>query len=164
MHLTDWLPERTLPDASTEHGSFLFLIGVILNQNISGELAWRGVERLSRRIETHPRYLARHPAGRLESALRRAPAIHPFGATMARAIGEAAVVIRDEYGCDTRRLWREAATGGDLRTRLTRFRQIGRHKADVAVYLLTEVYGETDAGSGIQIEERCPALLAYLAQ
>lgn len=162
MPTADWLPDRKLPDASTERGSFLFLIGVILNQNISGELAWRGVERLSERINIDPRYLAQHPVDRLEAALRDSPAVHPFGATMAAAIRDAAAMVRDEYRCDTRRVWREAAGAGDILARLTRFRQIGRHKAEVAMYLLTEVYREVDAGSVIRIQDRCPALLAYL--
>lgn len=162
MPTADWLSDRRLPNASTKRGSFLFLIGVILNQNISGDLAWRGVERLSGRINTDPRNLARQSLDLLESTLRRSPSIHPFSATMAAAISEAAVTVRDQYQCDTRRLWREAAAPGDIIARLTRFRQIGRHKAEVAMFLLTEVYGETDAGSGTQIQDRCPALLAYL--
>lgn len=161
--MTDWLSHRDLPDASTEHGSFLFLAGIILNQNISGELAWLGVRRLSRRVDTHPRELSRRSAGELEVILRRSPAIHPFTATMALAITEAAAAVRDHYQCDARRLWREATGTSDVIARLTGFRQIGRHKAEVAMFLLAEVYGETDAGREIDIENRCPALLAYLA-
>jgi uncharacterized HhH-GPD family protein len=161
--MTDWLAHRDLPDAATERGSFLFLAGIILNQNISGELAWLGVKRLSRRVDMDPRHVSRRSADELEVILRRSPVIHPFTATMALAITEAAVVVRDHYQGDTRRLWREAAGAADVIVRLTRFRQIGQHKAEVAMFLLAEVYGETDAGSGIDIEERCPALLSYLS-
>src|SRR5256885_24090 len=128
--MTDWLPDRKLPDASTERGAFLFLIGIILNQNISGDLAWRGVDRLSQRVDAHPRLLAEHPVGRLETTLRRAPAIHPFAATMALAIIEASAEVRDNYRCDARLLWRDATSTTEVMTRLLRFRQIGRHKAE----------------------------------
>lgn len=161
--MTDWLAHRDLPNASTEHGSFLFLTGIILNQNISGELAWLGVKRLSRRVDMDPQQVSRCSADELEAILRRSPVIHPFTATMAQAITEAAAVVRDQYQGDARRLWRESTGKGDVIARLTSFRQIGRHKAEVAMFLLAEVYGEVDAGSGIDIEERCPALLAYLS-
>lgn len=161
--MTDWLVDHKLPDATTERGAFLFLIGIILNQNISGELAWLGVKRLSRRVDTHPRALALRQTDELEAILRHPPAIHPFAATMARAIAEAAVLVRDHYHYDTRRLWREASGVDETIARLARFRQVGRHKADVAVFLLTEVYHELHADRPIYIEDRCPALLTYLS-
>lgn len=160
--MKDWLPDGKLPDASTEKGAFLFLIGVILNQNISGELAWRGVARLSERTSMRPQSLNRGSTEALVPHLQRTPAIHPFASTMSRAIVEAAGVVCQEYRGDTRLLWRQGVSVEDVISRLTRFRQVGRHKAEVAVYLLTAVYGELAVAPPAGVELACPALISYL--
>ncbi|WP_163512150.1 hypothetical protein [Fodinicola acaciae] len=159
--MSDWLPDGKLPDVATKHGSFLFLVGTILNQNISGELAWKGVARLSERVSLAPEQLVACPLDELTDKIRQAPSIHPFATAMARAIHAAADRVCEQYDGDARSLWRQTASADHVATRLIQFRQIGQHKADVAVFLLTTVYGELDtAPEGV--EHACPSLLAYL--
>lgn len=160
MH--DWMPDIKLPDATTEQGGFLFLVGVILNQNISGELAWRGVIRLSERTDMRPQALRLRLVGEVEAALRCAPAVHPFAGAMARAIVAAAEQVCSKYQGDARLVWRSASSPAELLTRMTSFRQIGRHKAEVAMFLLTAVYAEWDMSTSTRMERTCPALLTYL--
>jgi len=151
-----------LPDVATKQGAFLFLVGVILNQNISGELAWRGTARLSDRIDLHPRNVTKYSPDEVEVVLRRTPAIHPFASAMSRAIIEAAERVCRDYLADARLLWQDSPSQGEFLTRMTCFRQIGKHKAEVAMFLLTTVYGALNANTNIDIEQMCPALISYL--
>lgn len=160
--MADWMLDGKLPDATSKKGAFLFLVGVILNQNISGELAWRGVARLSERTNMQPHSLTKRSGEELVPYMQRAPAIHPFASTMSRAIVEAAELVCQRYDGDTRLLWRQATSTEEVVSRFTRFRQVGRHKAEVAVFLLTSVYGELDTTPPTGTERACPALLSYL--
>ncbi|MEU7525975.1 hypothetical protein AB0A74_09595 [Saccharothrix sp. NPDC042600] len=160
--MPDWMPDGKLPNAATENGAFLFLVGIILNQNISGELAWRGVARLSERTSMAPQHLAEGSASDLALFIQEAPAVHPFTSAMSRAIFEAAEVVCGKYDGDARLLWRQSTSAEEVMSKLTKFRQVGRHKAEVAVFLLTSVYGELDAEPPSGVERACPALLAYL--
>lgn len=159
--MTDWLLGGKLPDASTRRGAFFFLVGVILNQNISGALAWRGVSHLSARMELVPERIWRCSVLDLELSIKQPPAVHPFASAMAHAIRDAAEQVCRRYDGDARRIWRQADNVVDVAACLTSFRQIGQHKADVAVFLLSSVYGELDAASQ-GIEQVCPSLPAYL--
>jgi endonuclease III len=160
--MTDWMPGGRLPNASTEKGSFLFLVGVILNQNISGEMAWRGVARLSERTSLRPRHLMNTSVVDLTALIKIAPAVHPFAVAMSRAVVEAAELVCRECDGDARLLWRKAGSAEEAVVKLTTLRQVGRHKAEVAVFLLTSVYGELDSVPRIEIGRSCPALFAYL--
>lgn len=160
--MADWLPDGKLPDASTKRGSFLFLVGIILNQNVSGEQAWRGVDRLSKRVDARPERLVERSPEELGDILRQAPVIHPFVDTMAEAIAGAAEHVCRDYQGDVRRLWRRARDHQDVISRMTGFRQIGKHKAEVAVFLLTTVYGELGGNPPPDVATACPALLSYL--
>jgi hypothetical protein len=162
--VTDWLPDGKLPDASTKDGAFLFLVGVILNQNISGELAWRGVARLSDRTDLRPQNLLGISVCAFEPLFTHPPAVHPFAATMARAVLEAAERVCNEYRGDTRLLWRGAADSQDVANRLRRFRQIGSHKSDVAVFLLVSVYQELSTSPSPTVPHACPSLISYLGR
>lgn len=162
VDVRDWLSDRKLPDATTRQGAFLFLVGVILNQNISGELAWRGVARLSERLDLRPQAIRGRSVADVETTLRQAPAVHPFAAGMARAVVSAADQVCREYQGDARSVWRTARTLPELNQRMTSFRQVGRHKADVAVFLLATVYAEWDTTTTPNVTESCPALLTYL--
>jgi uncharacterized HhH-GPD family protein len=161
--MRNWTHDGRLPDATHADEAFLFLIGIILNQNISGELAWRGVAQLSERLDLHPQNLVRLSREEIESTLRQPPAIHPFTTVMARAIAEAADRICRDYSADARHVWRTALSPSEVIERLTRFRQVGRHKAEIAVFLLTSVYGELTTSVPIDIGRSCPALLSYLS-
>lgn len=160
--MSDWMPDGKLPDATTEHGAFLFLLGIIFNQNISGELAWRGVARLSERLDLRPPELRLRSTDDVEVALRRAPVIHPFATAMARAVVDAAERVCSEYQGDARSLWRGAGSSTELTTRMTSFRQIGTHKAEVAMFLLASVYAERRVDKTTRVGQICPALLTYL--
>jgi uncharacterized HhH-GPD family protein len=160
--MPDWLPDGKLPDASTKRGAFLFLVGTILNQNISGERAWQNVARLSERIDLSPQGLSGYSSDDVEPLVHLAPAVHPFATAMSRAIVGAADQVRQDYSGDTRRLWRDAQSAEAVIDRMTTFRQIGKHKAEVAVFLLASVYKELPMRSEGRMETTCPALLTYL--
>lgn len=154
-----------LPDVETSDGAFLFLVGTILNQNIAGQQAWTGVARLADRGVTSPDVV--HVAERdvVLAAVQQAPMVHPFSQTMAEAIRAAATDVMNIYDGDARQLWQTAVTRHELLNRLVAFRQIGEHKADVAICLLAEVYSVVPRkyGSLDRISTLCPSVLDMLS-
>jgi uncharacterized HhH-GPD family protein len=157
-----WLHGDKLPAIATSEGAFLFLVGTILNQNISGEQAWRGVARLSERLEMHPVQIARRDRVEIESAIRQAPAVHPFATVMSRAILSAAQQVCRDYRGDARLIWRTSTGSREVARRLVGFRQIGQHKAAVATFLLATVYGEQEVSNVSAVGKICPAVLKYV--
>jgi uncharacterized HhH-GPD family protein len=131
-----------LPDLSQPQGDLTFLLGVILNQNIRSEVAWRGPVLLRQRLgHLDARRLAAMPHAELRDLLAVPAAIHPFAERMARNISGACSVLVERYGGRARNLWRGGPLLPELLRRLTELPGIGPHKAQVAVFLLQQQYG-----------------------
>ena len=150
--------QQQLPDITDQLGAFHFVVGIILNQQISGERAWRGVESLADRVDLSPRSVATIDVHVLAHHLAQAPAVHPFTSAMGFAICDAGHRIVTEFGGDARNIWKNCDSHGLIK-RLTAFRQIGHHKALVARHLLTMGYGVISAGSEWHaVDILCPSL------
>jgi uncharacterized HhH-GPD family protein len=158
----------TLPDIHADGGDLSFLLGVLFNQQVRGEQAWLAPVRLRHRLgRWDSRYLASIGEGELAAVIRRGPALHPWGATMARnVLGTCALLVRD-YDGRARNLWADQPTGRALLTRLTALPGIGPHKARVAIALLTLEYGLSIGGDGARLTAEalasCPRLASVLS-
>jgi uncharacterized HhH-GPD family protein len=138
-----------------------FLFGVVLNQGQRAEKAWRGALELRQRLGTlEAGELARLPTEGWIRALREPVALHRFPKTMARYLRAACEVLARDYEGDARRLWSPAVAAGVLIRRLEDFPGIGRHKAEVAIFLLTVELGVCvlDDGTKVAPAESCPGL------
>ena len=155
-----------LPNVANLDDSFLFIVGTILNQNISGRIAWRNAYLLRDRIAVTPEGLCKSDADSVVRAIRGrpgSPAIHPFADVMADALLSAAMLVQETYGGDSRSVWRSAKSQADLEARFRRFRQIGPHKAQVAAFQLSEVYADQLSYApeypALSIESLCPSAI-----
>jgi uncharacterized HhH-GPD family protein len=82
------------------------LVGFALDQQVTVQQAFLGPLRLRERVGSiDPAKLA---AADLEPAFREKPAIHRFPAKMAERVHDLSVAIRDEYGGDAARVWKDA--------------------------------------------------------
>lgn len=154
-----YIGSQLLPDISQRDGAFHFLIGVILNQQISGEQAWRGVAALADRITLTATDVAMMGPDEVRTHISRSPAVHPFASAMAFAIYEAGEQVVSTYSGDARNIWRESADERDLLRRFSSFRQVGNHKAQVAHYLLVAGYGALPAHTtNRHVAALCPSL------
>jgi uncharacterized HhH-GPD family protein len=159
--LPDLLPDLTVPG-----GALSFLLGSLYNQQIRSETAWRAPRRLAERLGgLHAPDLANADLGRLTEIMREGPAIHPFASTMAARTIDMCDRLVDEYGGCASNVWADRPHGRELLNRLTGFTGIGRHKAAVAIALLTRHYGLSFAGSDALTDEAlssCPRLSEVL--
>lgn len=131
-----------LPDLTAADGDLMFLLGVLFNQQIRAEAAWKAPVRLKDRLgtldvaelaDTDPFVLAR--------MIREPPAIHPFATSMAAntiGICDRLIALFESRAVS---VWADHPDTPTLLRRLTGFPGIGRHKATVAIALLTHEYG-----------------------
>ena len=156
-----------LPDLDVLDGALAFLLGSLYNQQISSKSAWRAPGRLAERLGgLHAHDLAGADPRWLTAVMREGPAIHPFASTMASRTIDMGARLVEEYGGVATNLWADEPSGGELLTRLTGFAGIGRHKATVAIALLTRHYGLSVAGADVLTNEAlssCPRLREVLA-
>ncbi len=106
-----------------------FLIGFILDQQVTVQKAFRGPADLKERVGTlKPAELAALPLEQLEAAFSEKPALHRFPSAMAKRVREAMQIVTDEYGGNAARIWWEAEDIDDLGRRLTKIPGLGKGK------------------------------------
>ncbi len=123
--------------------AYLFLLGVVLNQQIRAEQAWQAPRQLMSRLCLGPATgklawsVHSIPPEAILAALTSPSHLHPFADSMSRNVCSATELVCKDYDGDTRQIWAQESTQAQVIDRLQRVRGIGRHKAEVAVYLLT---------------------------
>jgi uncharacterized HhH-GPD family protein len=131
-----------LPDLAADDGDLMFLLGILFNQQIRAEAAWKAPARLKERLGAlDVAELADTDPVALAAVMRNRPAIHPFATSMAaHTVGICDRLIA-MFDARADNLWADHPDATTLLHRLTAFPGIGRHKATVAIALLTREYG-----------------------
>jgi uncharacterized HhH-GPD family protein len=132
------------PDANrllrADNNAFLF--GVIFDQGISYERAWRAPLMLKRRLgHLNMKKLAGLPIVEIRMAVRGAKkgeALHRFPAKMARWLRAAARKLVGECHGNAGTIWRDCLTAGEAIEWLREFSGIGQKKAHMMARLLHE--------------------------
>lgn len=126
------------------------LIGMVLDQQITIEQAFRGPAELVRRlgidVPIDARQIASMDPARLTEAFSRRPSIHRYPASMATRVQELCRIVADDYGGDASRIWTEAETGTELRGRVEALPGFGARKARIFVALCGKQLGARPAG------------------
>ena len=118
------------------------LIGFVLDQQVTVQKAFAGPLELSRRLgHLDPARIAALDPERLSQVFRERPALHRFPGTMAERVQALCAMLADQYGGDGSRVWREAASGQDLVTRLGALPGIGDMKVRSLVATLVKQFG-----------------------
>jgi uncharacterized HhH-GPD family protein len=124
------------------------LIGMVLDQQIPLEWAFKGPLMLSQRLGRD--LDAADIAGRDPEALAKVfstpPALHRFPGSMAGRVQQLCRVIADDYGNDPARIWSEAADGKDLLKRIQALPGFGAQKAKIFLALLGKQLGVQPRG------------------
>lgn len=123
------------------------LIGMVLDQQIPLEKAFRGPQLLAERLDGP--FTARSIADCDPEVLRAAfvgpPALHRFPGSMADRVQAVCSVLLEQYDGDARQLWTEG-TGAEIRQRVEQLPGFGPQKARIFLALLGKQYGVTAAG------------------
>ncbi len=115
------------------------LIGFALDQQVPVPKAFSGPLAIRERVGTlDPAKLA---AIDLDPVFREKPAIHRFPSKMAERVHDLAAHVRDEYGGDAARVWKDARNGEELRANLEGLPGFGEMKVKALGSVLAKRYG-----------------------
>jgi uncharacterized HhH-GPD family protein len=133
-----------LPALDSTDGPLEFMIGVICNQAIRSEVAWRAAAGLRARLGHMDTWqFAAMDELDLAHVIRQRAALHPFASAMGRNITGTCRLLCERYDGKARALWNDFPAATGLVERFTAFPGIGKHKAEVALFLLAHEYGIT---------------------
>ncbi len=131
-------------DALLSKDPLALLIGMVLDQQVPLEKAFRGPYDLKERLgvaKLDARELAAWDTDQLVTAFVTPPALHRYPAAMARRVQELCRVVVDDYGGKPDRIWKKAVDGPDLLARVRALPGFGEQKARIFVALLGKQLG-----------------------
>jgi uncharacterized HhH-GPD family protein len=119
------------------------LIGMLLDQQFPMERAFSAPFDLCKRIGHEPTAdeLAGYDPEALVALFSERPALHRYPRAMAARVQELARIIATDYHGDAALIWRGAASGEDLLTRVAGLPGFGPQKARIFVALLGKRFG-----------------------
>lgn len=126
------------------------LVGMVLDQQITIEQAFRGpaelVDRLGLDVPLDAGRIASMDPDTLSEAFGRRPSIHRYPSSMAARVQSLCRIIAEEYGGDASRIWTDAQSGLELRRRLEALPGFGSQKARIFVALCGKQLGVQPPG------------------
>jgi len=130
-------------DALLSRDPLALLIGMVLDQQIPLEWAFKGplhmTQRLGRDLDAGD--IAARDPDELAKVFATPPAIHRFPGSMAGRVQQLCRVIADDYDGDAEAVWRDAKDGADLLKRVEALPGFGKQKAKIFVALLGKQLG-----------------------
>jgi len=133
------LPVTGDPDADRllVDDPFALLVGMLLDQQVPMEWAFKGPSTLRDRLGTlDVQAIAAMSDDDVEAVFRQKPALHRYPASMARRTHALAVHIADEYGSDAAAIWRGVDDPKELFARLRALPGFGEEKAKIFLAIL----------------------------
>lgn len=126
------------------------LVGMLLDQQVPMEWAFKGPHTLSDRLDgdLSAATIAAMDTEDFVALCARTPAIHRFPASMGRRIHSLCEQLLEEYDGDAARIWEEAADAKDLRRRLRALPGYGEEKTKIFIAILAKRLGVRPAGWG----------------
>ncbi|HSO96626.1 MAG TPA: HhH-GPD-type base excision DNA repair protein [Acidimicrobiia bacterium] len=143
------IPVTGDPDADRllAENPFALLVGMLLDQQVPMEWAFKGPATLQARLgRLDPATVADLSPDEVDTVFRAKPAVHRFPSAMAKRTHALARVIVDDYGGDTAAIWCDAPTGADLLARLRDLPGFGDEKAKIFLALLAKRLGVRPPG------------------
>ncbi|MFP5375689.1 MAG: HhH-GPD-type base excision DNA repair protein [Acidimicrobiia bacterium] len=142
------LSQHPEADALLSDDPLALLIGMVLDQQVPLEWAFRGPltikERLGGRLDAAE--IAAMGPDQLTRAFAGPPAVHRFPAANAKRVQELCRIVADQYGGEAADVWRTAADGADLLRRIKALPGFGDQKARIFVALLAKQLGVRPPG------------------
>ncbi len=130
-----WLTDDADANAVLSKDPLALLLGMLLDQQIPMEKAFRGPYDLQTRVG---KLDAADLAGRddLEEVFRQVPAIHRFPGSMAGRVRDLCAHLVEHHGGKAQNVWKGVKTGDELLERLTALPGFGDQKARIFLALL----------------------------
>ncbi|MDP9796978.1 putative HhH-GPD family protein [Catenuloplanes nepalensis] len=146
--MTFSLPIDAEANALLDRDPLAVVIGLTLDQQITMEKAFTSPWVLAQRLGHEPTAveLAGFDPEALLAIFAQPPALHRFPKAMAARVREVCRALVDDYDGDATALWKDAATGAELFTRIVALPGFGRQKAQILVALLGKQLGVRPPG------------------
>ena len=138
------IPVTGDPDADRllAENPLALLIGMLLDQQVPMEWAFRGPATLKARLGgLDARAIAEMSPDALDAVFRAKPALHRFPGSMAKRTHALAQHLVDEYDGDAAAVWRDVTSGDELFARLVALPGFGAEKAKIFQALLAKRLG-----------------------
>jgi len=137
------LPVEPAANELLSRSPLALLTAMLLDQQVPLEKAFSSPYQLTLRLGHEPtaRELAGFDPGALAAIFAQPPALHRFPKAMAARVQELGRQLIEHYDGDAEQVWTTAATGAELRDRLSRLPGFGAYKAQMTVALLGKQLG-----------------------
>ncbi len=142
------LAQDAAADGLLDRDPLALLLGMLLDQQVPMEKAFRGPHVLATRLGhgLDAAEIAGHDPDALAGLFAQPPAVHRFPGAMAKRTQALCAHLVEHYGGDAEAVWRDAADGGELLRRLSGLPGFGRQKAQIFLALLGKQRGVEPPG------------------
>ncbi|MFG3347904.1 HhH-GPD-type base excision DNA repair protein [Streptomyces sp. NPDC048018] len=143
------LAQQPEADALLGRSPLAALVGMLLDQQVPMEWAFSGPYTIATRMgrdDLDAHEIAAQDPEAFTALLSEKPAVHRYPGSMAKRIQQLCRFLADEYGGEAEAVWRDAATGAELRARLEALPGFGKQKAQIFLALLGKQYGVRPTG------------------
>ena len=138
------MPNAVLPvtgdadaDALLVADPFALLVGMLLDQQVPMEWAFRGPASIRERLGTlDPAAIAAMPVDDVEAVFRTKPALHRYPGSMGKRTHALAVHVVDTYGGDAAAIWTTTDDPAEVFARLRELPGYGEEKAKIFLAIL----------------------------
>ncbi|MFI7014218.1 HhH-GPD-type base excision DNA repair protein [Streptomyces sp. NPDC050164] len=149
MDVTLHLAQDPEADALLGRSPLAALVGMLLDQQIPMEWAFKGPATIAQRLGTDDldaHEIAVHDPEAFAALLSRKPAVHRYPGSMAKRIQQLCQYLVEHYDGDAEAVWKDAATGKELLKRLAELPGFGKQKAQIFLALLGKQLGVRPPG------------------
>ena len=147
---TGALPITGEPDADRllVENPFALLLGMLLDQQVPMEWAFRGPYNLERRlgVPLDATTVAALGEAKVEELFREKPALHRYPGSMGKRAHALAAHVLEHYGGDTAAIWRDAGSGEEVYERLRALPGYGEEKSKIFLAILGKRFGVAPPG------------------
>jgi uncharacterized HhH-GPD family protein len=135
-------------DRLLEHDPLALLIGMLLDQQVPMEWAFKGPATLRDRLggSLDARAIAAMDQEDFVAVCCRKPAIHRFPAAMGRRIHDLCTALVEDYDGDAAKVWKGVRSGQALYERLRALPGYGDEKTKIFMAILAKRLGTAPAG------------------
>jgi uncharacterized HhH-GPD family protein len=125
------------------------LVGMLLDQQIPMEWAFSGPYTIAVRMgrdDLDAREIAAYDPEAFAALLSEKPAVHRYPGSMATRVQQLCQFLVEHYDADPGALWRDAATGAEVLTRLNALPGFGKQKSQIFLALLGKQFAVRPKG------------------
>ncbi|MEV8391828.1 MULTISPECIES: HhH-GPD-type base excision DNA repair protein [unclassified Streptomyces] len=149
MSTTIRLAQQPEADELLGRSPLAALVGMLLDQQVPMEWAFSGPYTIAVRMghdDLDAREISAYDPEAFVALLSDKPAVHRYPGSMARRVQQLCQYLVEHYDGDPTGIWRDVATGAEVRDRLNALPGFGTQKSQIFLALLGKQYGVQPKG------------------